>query len=225
VGSRFKNIGAAGAKILSLYLMSALLIISISGISACTTTPIPPPEIIEFKCSPATVDAGGKSTLTWRVSGATAVSIDQGIGKVDVEGSKIVYLSASTSYTLTATNSAGSGIKTVLVKVSVPVDEDEPVSAPTPAPVPEKPAHPDDKYIEVSSSIWHYTRHSTIGCQYEITIRNRHDTWSIKNATLLINGTSYKVADIIKPYDNAQFYKVLECPTEKIIYDYEWMSP
>jgi hypothetical protein len=63
-----------------------------------------PPVIIIFSSNPNSDDT---STLTWNVTGATSVSIDQGIGQVDVAGTQVVSPTASTIYTISATNSAG----------------------------------------------------------------------------------------------------------------------
>jgi len=66
-----------------------------------------PPVINSFDASPLSISSGGTSTLSWNVAGATAVSIDQGIGNVALTGSRAVMPSATTVYTLTATNAAG----------------------------------------------------------------------------------------------------------------------
>ncbi len=71
------------------------------------TTSGQPPVINSFDASPPSISAGGSSTLTWKVSGATTVSIDQGIGNVALTGSRAVMPSVTTVYTLTATNAAG----------------------------------------------------------------------------------------------------------------------
>lgn len=87
--------------------------------------PIPtagtPPIIIEFSNSPSTVNAGGTSTLSWNVTGANSVIIDQGIGQVNAAGTKVVSPSKSTVYTISATNSAGTVIRTsAIIFVSAP---------------------------------------------------------------------------------------------------------
>jgi len=71
------------------------------------TTSGQPPVINSFDASPPSISAGGSSTLTWKVSGATTVSIDQGIGNVALTGSRAVMPSVTTVYTLTATNAVG----------------------------------------------------------------------------------------------------------------------
>ena len=46
----------------------------------------------EFRASPSTVEPGESATLSWNVSGATSVSIDQGIGTVSAIGSIVANL-------------------------------------------------------------------------------------------------------------------------------------
>ncbi len=66
------------------------------------------PPVVSFTASPATISAGGSSTLTWNVSGASSVSISPGIGTVAASGSRAVSPSSTTTYTLTAGYSGGS---------------------------------------------------------------------------------------------------------------------
>ena len=94
--------------------LSLLLLILVSG---CFTLPAPAPNpippvgtpsvIMEFSSNPATINSGGTSTLSWNVTGATSVSVDQGIGQVAVAGTMLVSPATSTVYTISATNSAG----------------------------------------------------------------------------------------------------------------------
>ncbi|MBC8273817.1 MAG: hypothetical protein H8E40_02455 [Chloroflexi bacterium] len=70
-------------------------------------TPGQAPAINSFDSSPASISGGEYSTLSWNVSGASTVSIDQGIGNVALSGRRDVMPSATTVYTLTATNAAG----------------------------------------------------------------------------------------------------------------------
>jgi len=68
------------------------------------------PTIVSFTASPTTVPAGGDSVkLTWKVNGATSLSISSGVGSVTPadSGSVTVFVSAATTFTLTATNSSG----------------------------------------------------------------------------------------------------------------------
>ena len=83
-----------------------------------------PPVIIAFSNNPSTINAGGTSTLLWNVTGAASVSIDQGIGQVDVAGTRVVSPAKSTVYTISATNSAGTVIRSsAIIIVSAPAQQ------------------------------------------------------------------------------------------------------
>ena len=76
------------------------------------------PEIASFTGLPGTIAPGESATLSWDVSGATAVTISDGVGAVAGQGSQAVAPAATTTYTLTATNATGS----VMADVTVTVD-------------------------------------------------------------------------------------------------------
>ena len=98
------------------------------------TTPPPPtkPVISSFAANPTNVVQGNSSTLSWSVTGATLLSIDQGVGVV-TGTSKNVAPTATTTYTLSAGNSAGTTTATVVVDVTIPV---APPPPPPPPPAP-----------------------------------------------------------------------------------------
>jgi hypothetical protein len=75
------------------------------------------PIVTSFSANPATILQGSQSTLTWTVTGADTVSIDNGVGTVVPNGSVQVTPAATTTYTLTATNAAGQTIATTQVTV------------------------------------------------------------------------------------------------------------
>jgi hypothetical protein len=90
------------------------------------------PVIGTFSSSPSTINPGGTQTLMWNVTGANSVSIDNGIGQVDVVGSRVISPASSTTYTLTATNSAGtitSSAVTTVNSVAPSTDRTPPVIA------------------------------------------------------------------------------------------------
>ena len=69
------------------------------------------PTINGFAASPSSLPVGGGSvTLSWNVSGATSLSIDHGVGAVSpaTAGAKVVTVTSSESFTLTASDSTGS---------------------------------------------------------------------------------------------------------------------
>jgi len=80
-----------------------------------------PSVINEFSSNPSAINSGGTTTLMWNVTGANSVSIDQGIGLVDVTGTRVVSPATSTVYTISATNAAGTVTRSSLTTVnSVP---------------------------------------------------------------------------------------------------------
>ncbi|MCU1232805.1 MAG: Allergen V5/Tpx family protein [Candidatus Solibacter sp.] len=87
------------------------------------------PVITSFTANPATITTGQVSTLSWTVSGATSIIINN--GDVTSLTSKVVVPSSTTQYTLTATNSAGSKTATV----TVTVNSSGPVPTPSPTSV------------------------------------------------------------------------------------------
>ena len=76
------------------------------------------PVISYFTANPGSITLGASSTLSWGVSGATTVSINQGVGAVPPSASILVSPAATTTYTLTATNASGSVTQPVQVVVS-----------------------------------------------------------------------------------------------------------
>jgi hypothetical protein len=86
-------------------------------ITGCNGTPPAVPIINSFLANPTTITEGESSTLSWSVTDATSVTIDNGIGSVALTGTTAVNPTTSTTYTLTATNSAGSVTGSVTVTV------------------------------------------------------------------------------------------------------------
>jgi hypothetical protein len=66
------------------------------------------PVINMFSANPSSIASGGSVLLNWDVTGATSVSIDQGVGSIAALGSITVTPGSSVLYTLTAANGAGS---------------------------------------------------------------------------------------------------------------------
>lgn len=78
-----------------------------SASASVTVTVVPSPVITDFVATPAAILDGQSSTLSWNATGASTLSLDQGIGTV-TGASKTVSPTTTTTYTLTATNSLGS---------------------------------------------------------------------------------------------------------------------
>ncbi len=61
-----------------------------------------------------------QATLSWKVNGATSMTIEPGIGAVPTNGSLAVQPGVTTTYTLTASNGAGISTKTITIGVDQP---------------------------------------------------------------------------------------------------------
>lgn len=76
------------------------------------------PVISHFAASPDSISPGGTATMSWTVSNASSVSIDNGIGGVALSGNRSIAPTTTTLYTLTAKGPGGSNIATVQVLVA-----------------------------------------------------------------------------------------------------------
>jgi hypothetical protein len=77
------------------------------------------PSCDAFSGTPNTLPyGGGDVTLNWATTNATNVSINNGVGSVAVDGSKVVAVTGNTTFTLTASNVAGSVTCTAPVTVA-----------------------------------------------------------------------------------------------------------
>lgn len=76
------------------------------------------PSVNSLKFIPESIFEGEAATLTWDVSGATAVTIAPDIGNVPLVGNRLITPKASTTYTLTASNQAGVVTETVRIIVA-----------------------------------------------------------------------------------------------------------
>ncbi len=90
--------------------------------------PAPPPpgpstlaaRINSFTAEPRSIERGQSATLRWSVANATSISVDQGLGEVQANGSRQVFPSATTTYTLSASSAGGSDSRSVTVEVTSP---------------------------------------------------------------------------------------------------------
>ncbi|MFC2045193.1 hypothetical protein ACFLUH_00745 [Chloroflexota bacterium] len=73
--------------------------------------------ILYFEADPASIISGDSSTLSWATTGASEVSIDEGIGVVDTEGTYAVTLHGDQTVNYTLTASDGSDTVTATVNV------------------------------------------------------------------------------------------------------------
>ena len=112
---------------------SAALVACGGGGSSDSGNPQPPaspPVITSFTASPAALTSGQSTQLAWTVTGATTLTLDQGIGDVTGQTTRTVAPTASTTYTLTASNGAGSVSAQVRVTVGPFVVNDQPIGDP-----------------------------------------------------------------------------------------------
>jgi peptidoglycan-associated lipoprotein len=93
----------------------------------------PPPKPVSrieyFQAEPSNIQRGQSATLRWSVTSADSVTIEPGIGTVPAQGSRQVYPSDSTTYTLSARSAGGNDSRTARVTVTEP-------AAPPPPPPP-----------------------------------------------------------------------------------------
>lgn len=75
------------------------------------------PVINRFSVTPSAITPGSKAVLSWDVSNASSVSINQGIGLVDLNGSIEVSPISQTAYILTATNPKGTTFAKVTLSI------------------------------------------------------------------------------------------------------------
>jgi len=81
-----------------------LLTVGLSGCNEEIKEPSNPMIIHDFQVTPTSIERGGTANLTWDVTGATTVSIDNDIGFVGLIGTQIIQPTKNTTYTLTAKN-------------------------------------------------------------------------------------------------------------------------
>src|SRR5579864_1345572 len=100
------------------------------------TSPTAPPAaaapvINQFTAEPSSIERGQSATLRWSVANATDISIDPGISAVQPNGSRTVFPSNSTTYTLTAKGDGGTRTASATVNVTAPPPPPPPPSTNT----------------------------------------------------------------------------------------------
>ena len=127
----------------TLTLGTALSLVLAAGCHKKAAPPPPPPPppaaapvsakptISQFSAEPDTVNSGQPSSLSWAVTDATSIQIDNGIGSVSPTGRRAVYPTSTTTYTLTASNSGGNSTSSATVTVSAAPPPAAPPAAPT----------------------------------------------------------------------------------------------
>jgi len=97
----------------------------IGNVTAATTVAVaaqPAPTISSFTATPSILPVGGGSvTLSWTTTGATSLSIDNGVGVV-AGSSTVVNVATGTTFTLTAGNAVGTAKSSAAVTIGSAVD-------------------------------------------------------------------------------------------------------
>jgi peptidoglycan-associated lipoprotein len=118
------------------------------------TPPAPPAAApkITLRVSPAAIEKGQSSTLSWDSANATGVTIDNAVGTVEPSGSRDIRPSASTTYMARATGPGGTAVAEARVTVTSP-------SAVTP---PSLPSIPDSIYFSenIKDAFFDYDQYS-----------------------------------------------------------------
>jgi hypothetical protein len=97
---------------------AAGMILATTALTVSGTPPNKDIAIVKtFNASPYVINKGETAVLSWSTQGASAVTIDQGLGTVAAEGSTRVSPAETTTYMLTATNPDGAQFQTVTVNV------------------------------------------------------------------------------------------------------------
>lgn len=144
------------------------LLVSGTGCKKIVPAPAPAPEkkaeaappqappaaapTISLSLSPTAIEKGQSSTLSWKSSNATGVTIDNGVGTVEPSGSRSVSPSASTTYMARATGPGGTAVAEARITVTAP-------SAVTPPPLP---AVTDDAFFaaNIKDAFFDYDQYS-----------------------------------------------------------------
>ncbi len=101
------------------YFSLFFILIAFVLITGCSGSPGAVPIINSFSADSPSITEGESSVLSWSVTDATTVTIDNGVGNVALSGNTTVSPITTTTYTLTATNTAGSITASVTVTVEV----------------------------------------------------------------------------------------------------------
>jgi peptidoglycan-associated lipoprotein len=139
----------------SLYRAGLLVVVAAAvftfGCKKKTVAPPPPPPApapaparptVTLQASPATINKGESSTLSWNSTDATQLSIAPDVGAVTAQGSTKVSPSDTATYTITATGPGGSANATATVTVNAPPPP------PPPAPEPDFNQEVRDAYFD-----------------------------------------------------------------------------
>jgi peptidoglycan-associated lipoprotein len=135
------------SRTLATAVFAAVLMISAAGCKKKVPVPTPPPptaptattepppaaplavRINTFTGEPHSIERGQSATLRWSVGNSTDISIDQGLGAIAANGSRQVFPSQTTTYTLTAKSGGNQDTRSVTIEVSSSVPPPPPRTA------------------------------------------------------------------------------------------------
>lgn len=89
-----------------------------TGTTEPTSAPPLAVRINSFTGEPHSIERGQSATLRWSVGNSTDISIDQNLGPVAANGSRQVFPSQTTTYTLTARGGGAQDTRSVTIEVS-----------------------------------------------------------------------------------------------------------
>ncbi len=92
---------------------------------------VPAKPTISLSAEPSSIERGGSATLKWSSSNAASASLNQGIGTVPTSGSREVFPTRTTTYTIEVTGEGGNASASATVTVRTPPPPPPP---PTPKP-------------------------------------------------------------------------------------------
>ncbi|MDA0204334.1 MAG: OmpA family protein [Acidobacteria bacterium] len=82
--------------------------------------PAPARPTVTISAEPSSIERGKSATLRWSSSNATSASLNQGIGTVPASGSREIFPTNTTSYTIEVTGAGGNATASVEVVVRAP---------------------------------------------------------------------------------------------------------
>jgi len=152
------------------------------------------PTVTSFKASPARIQQGDTTTLTWSTTDAQSVTIDNGVGTNAANGSRPVSPTQSTTYNLTASGPGG----TLNFTTSVIVDAKSQPTQPAQPPVPNQPSS-DDAAIAAA-----LVRHSAAYATLLVGEVKKEWTGMSKEQEKVLKGTFSSVRGLLVQYDGCR---------------------
>jgi hypothetical protein len=170
-------------------------------------------DIISFIAQPKTIKSGEQTVLSWKVTGANSLSIDQGIGNISQSsGSLSISPKTTTLYTLTASDGRYviSGRFLVIVKTAEgaivwPSSSSENITAET---MYEGWSYYPNKYVEWTILDRNRdTASDAYTCWHQGRIINKHNEWIMTQVTV----SGKVVASTISPSEKIIYVTSMDC--------------